>query len=666
MKKIAIQGVPGSYHDIAAHKFFPGEEIELICCSTFEEVFANIKQDSNVIGMLAIENTIAGSLLHNYELLRESGMTIVGEHKLRIKHSFMCLPDDNWETLTEVNSHPVALAQCREFLIQHPKLKIVETEDTAGSAEAIKRENLKGHAAICSRYAADLYGMKVLEEGIETNKHNFTRFLVVADPWKADDLRERSRVNKANIVFSLPHNEGSLSQVLSIFSFYKINLTKIQSLPIIGREWEYLFYVDVIFNDYLRYKQSIDAVSPLTKELKILGEYAEGTSTIYIQPADRLANVSEYYFSRKLKEVAQMNAEGKNVISLGIGSPDMPPSEETVNVLCEQAKRPDAHGYQPTVGILELRKAMADWYKRWYHVELDPATEIQPLIGSKEGILHVTLALVNPGDQVLVPNPGYPTYTSLNKILGSEIVNYNLREDNHWQPDFDELEKMDLSRVKIMWTNYPNMPTGANATMELYEKLVNFARRHNIVIVNDNPYSFILNKKPLSILNVPGAKECCIEFNSMSKSHNMPGWRVGMLATNAQFVQWILKIKSNIDSGTFRPMQLAAAQAYNNSVEWHEEANVNVYSRRRQLAEEIMKVLGCSFDPNQVGMFLWGRIPESYNDVEELTEKVLHEARVFITPGFIFGSNGKRYIRISLCAKEEKLAEALERIKKIM
>lgn len=341
-----------------------------------------------------------------------------------------------------------------------------------------------------------------------------------------------------------------------------------------------------------------------------------------IQPADRLANVSEYYFSRKLKEVAQMNAEGKNVISLGIGSPDMPPSEETVNVLCEQAKRPDAHGYQPTVGIPELRKAMADWYKRWYHVELDPATEIQPLIGSKEGILHVTLALVNPGDQVLVPNPGYPTYTSLNKILGSEIVNYNLREDNHWQPDFDELEKMDLSRVKIMWTNYPNMPTGANATMELYEKLVNFARRHNIVIVNDNPYSFILNKKPLSILNVPGAKECCIEFNSMSKSHNMPGWRVGMLATNAQFIQWILKIKSNIDSGTFRPMQLAAAQAYNNSVEWHEEANINVYSRRRQLAEEIMKVLGCSFDPNQVGMFLWGRIPESYNDVEELTEKV--------------------------------------------
>ena len=385
-----------------------------------------------------------------------------------------------------------------------------------------------------------------------------------------------------------------------------------------------------------------------------------------IQPADRLASVSEYYFSRKLKEVAQMNAEGKNVISLGIGSPDMPPSEETINVLCEQAKRADVHGYQPTVGIPELRNAMADWYKRWYDVDLDPSCEIQPLIGSKEGILHVTLAFVNPGDQVLVPNPGYPTYTSLNKILGSEIVNYNLREDNGWQPDFEELEQMDLSRVKLMWTNYPNMPTGANATMELYEKLVAFARKHNIVIVNDNPYSLILNKKPLSILNVPGAKECCIEFNSMSKSHNMPGWRVGMLASNAQFVQWVLKIKSNIDSGTFRPLQLAAAQAYHNSMEWHEEANIEVYSRRRQLAEEIMRTLGCSFDSNQVGMFLWGRIPESCNDVEDLTERVLHEARVFITPGFIFGTNGKRYIRISLCAKEEKLAEALERIKQIM
>ncbi len=280
MKQIAIQGVPGSYHDIAAHKYFPDEELALVCCATFEEVFARLKADSDLIGLVAIENTIAGSLLHNYELLRNSGTTIIGEHKLRINHSFVCLPGDDWDTLTEVNSHPVALAQCREFLMRHPKLKIVETEDTAGSAEIIRKENLKGHAAICSKYAADLYGMQVLQEGIETNKHNFTRFLVVADPWRADEWRERTRVNKSNIVFSLPHNEGSLSQVLSIFSFYKINLTKIQSLPIIGREWEYLFYVDVIFDDFLRYKQSIDAVSPLTKELTILGEYAEGKSTL--------------------------------------------------------------------------------------------------------------------------------------------------------------------------------------------------------------------------------------------------------------------------------------------------------------------------------------------------------------------------------------------------
>lgn len=385
-----------------------------------------------------------------------------------------------------------------------------------------------------------------------------------------------------------------------------------------------------------------------------------------IEPANRLANISEYYFSRKLKEVAKMNADGMDIISLAIGSPDMPPSEDTIRVLCEEATKPNAHGYQPTVGIPQLRNAMADWYKRWYNVDLDPNTEIQPLIGSKEGILHVTLAFVNPGDQVLIPNPGYPTYTAVNKILGSDIVYYDLLENNHWQPDFDTLEKMDLSKVKLMWTNYPNMPTGGNANIELYQKIVNFARRHNIVVVNDNPYSFILNKKPVSILNISGAKDCCIEFNSMSKSHNMPGWRVAMLSSNAQFIQWILKIKSNIDNGTFKPMQLAAAQAYHNSIEWHEEANYNVYHRRRKLAEQIMTTLGCTFDSEQVGMFLWGRIPDKYDDVEDLTEKVLHEAKVFITPGFIFGSNGKRYIRISLCAKEDKIQEALKRVKKLM
>ena len=389
------------------------------------------------------------------------------------------------------------------------------------------------------------------------------------------------------------------------------------------------------------------------------------SSILQVVPAERLKLVSEYYFSRKLKEVAQMNAEGKDIISLAIGSPDMPPSQQTIDKLCEVANRPDAHGYQPTMGTPELRNAMADFYQRWYGVELNPQTEIQPLIGSKEGILHVTLAFVNPGEQVLVPNPGYPTYTSLSKILGAEIVNYNLLEDNGWQPDFDALEKMDLSKVKLMWTNYPNMPTGGAARMETYERLVAFAQKHQIVVVNDNPYSFILNEKPMSLLQVSGAKDCCIEFNSMSKTHNMPGWRVGMLASNAQFVQWILKIKSNIDSGTFRGIQLAAAEAYRNDPEWHREANINTYRRRRAVAEKIMTTLGCSYDPNQVGMFLWGKIPAHYSNAEELTERVLHEARVFITPGFIFGSNGERYIRISLCAKEDKLENALKRVESI-
>ena len=384
-----------------------------------------------------------------------------------------------------------------------------------------------------------------------------------------------------------------------------------------------------------------------------------------IQPAHRLESVSEYYFSRKGKEVAKLNAEGRDIISLAIGSPDMPPSPETIETLCREAQNPNAHGYQPTAGIPQLREAMAGFYKRWFGVQLDPKTEIQPLIGSKEGILHTTLAFVNPGDKVLVPNPGYPTYTSLSKLLGCTIVNYNLRPENGWQPDFDELESMDLTGVKLLWCNYPNMPTGAAARRETYERLVAFAKKHGIVVVNDNPYSFILGKEHLSILQVPGAKDCCIEFNSMSKSHNMPGWRVGMLATNATFVSWILKVKSNIDSGTFRPLQLAAAKAYDNSDEWHHEANVEVYARRSDLAGKIMETLGCHYDPSQVGMFLWGRIPDTYNNVEELTERVLHEARVFITPGFIFGSNGERYIRISLCAKEDKLAAALERVKAV-
>jgi len=381
-----------------------------------------------------------------------------------------------------------------------------------------------------------------------------------------------------------------------------------------------------------------------------------------IQPANRLNSVSEYYFSAKLREVGEMNAAGKNVINLGIGNPDLPPSEATIAALCAEAQKPNVHGYQSYVGIPELRKGFADWYKKWYHVELNPNTEIQPLIGSKEGILHITLAFVNPGDSVLVPNPGYPTYTSASRLCEANIISYDLDENNNWEPDFEALEKMDLHNVKLMWVNYPNMPTGAKASVGLFEKLVAFGKKHSVVICNDNPYSFILNDEKLSILSVEGAKDCCIEMNSMSKAHNMAGWRMALLATNAEFIQWILKVKSNVDSGMFRPMMVAAVAALQNTGEWHAEMN-RVYAGRRVLAHQIMDALGCTYDISQVGMFIWARIPDRYKDSEVLADEILYGKNVFITPGFIFGDKGLRYVRISLCCPETILKEALSRIK---
>jgi len=380
-----------------------------------------------------------------------------------------------------------------------------------------------------------------------------------------------------------------------------------------------------------------------------------------IKPATRINTVSEYYFSQKLREVAAMNAEGKNVINLGIGSPDLPPSPATINTLCEEANKPDTHGYQSYVGIPELRNAFANWYKQWYDVDLNPATDIQPLIGSKEGILHITLAFVNPGESVLVPNPGYPTYTSASSLCEANIIAYDLDETNHWQPDFEALEQMDLSHVKLMWVNYPNMPTGANASMELFEKLVAFGQKHEIVICNDNPYSFILNDEKLSILQVPGAKDICIELNSMSKSHNMAGWRMAMLASNAEFVQWILRVKSNVDSGMFKPMMMAAVQALQNPASWHDEINA-IYAKRRTIAFRIMDSLCCTYDTEQVGLFVWAKIPAQYSDSGALADEVLYKKNVFLTPGFIFGDKGKRYVRISLCCTEEMMEEALKRI----
>ena len=356
-------------------------------------------------------------------------------------------------------------------------------------------------------------------------------------------------------------------------------------------------------------------------------------------------------------------AGGAPVINLGIGSPDGMPPMPAIDALCESALQPGNHAYQSYVGLPELRQAFADWYSRWYGVELDPAKEIQPLVGSKEAILLISLAFLDKGDKVLVPDPGYPTYFSASKLVEAEIVTYDLRAENGWWPDFEALERMDLSGVKIMWTNYPNMPTGAPASEQLYARLVDFGRRHGIFICNDNPYSFILNDRPLSILAQPGAKECCLELNSLSKAHNMAGWRIGMVAADAQVISEILKVKSQMDSGMFKPLQLAAVQALAQGPEWFSQLNEE-YRRRRVLAGRIFDLIGAEYDPDSTGMFLWGRVGKSAGEM--ISDRILHEAGVFITPGFIFGRNGEDYIRISLCARPQLLEEAYERILNIL
>lgn len=391
-----------------------------------------------------------------------------------------------------------------------------------------------------------------------------------------------------------------------------------------------------------------------------------------IEPAKRTSSVKEYFFSRKQKELDALNAEraarGEDrIISLGIGAPDGMPPLPAIEALVKAAPEPGNHVYQNYKGLPVLRQAFADWYSRYYGVTLDPGSNIQPLVGSKEGILLISLTFVNPGDKVLVPDPGYPTYTSSARLAGAEILTYDLLEENHWWPDFDALERMDLEGVKVMWTNYPNMPTGAKATPEIYQRLVDFGLRHKILIVNDNPYSFILTDKPLSILAVPRAMECCLELNSLSKSHNMSGWRIGMVAGAPEMISEILKVKSQMDSGMFKPLQLAAVEALNQSPEWFAKLN-SEYVRRRVAAGRIFDTLGAVYDHDTAGLFLWGRVPSGYakdgmSDGEVISERVLHQAGVFITPGFIFGKNGENYIRVSLCATTEVLEAAERRIR---
>lgn len=380
-----------------------------------------------------------------------------------------------------------------------------------------------------------------------------------------------------------------------------------------------------------------------------------------IKVSERLNGIGEYYFSQKLREIDELNKQGKKIINLGIGSPDLPPHPDVIKALQEEASKPGTHAYQSYKGSPVLRNAIAAFYKNWYHVDINPDTEVLPLIGSKEGIMHICMTYLNNGDEALIPNPGYPTYSSAVKLAGGTCVEYALKEENNWEPDFEALEKSDLTRVKLMWINYPEMPTGKLATKELFEKIVAFGKKHQILICHDNPYSFILNDKPISLLSVDGAKDTAIELNSLSKASNMAGWRVGMMLGAKERIEEVLRFKSNMDSGMFLPVQLAAAKALSLNKDWYDQLNA-VYAERRELVYQLLQVLNCSYDKRQVGMFVWAKTPSNYKDGFELSDEILYNKNVFLTPGGIFGSNGNGYIRISLCAKKEILQEALDRI----
>jgi len=383
-----------------------------------------------------------------------------------------------------------------------------------------------------------------------------------------------------------------------------------------------------------------------------------------IETAARLHGIGEYYFSKKLREIDELNKQGKNIINLGIGSPDLPPHPDVIKVLQEESAKPNVHGYQNYKGSPILRKAFSNWYKTWYNVDLNADTEILPLIGSKEGIMHICMTYLNEGDKALLPNPGYPTYMSAVKLAGGICIDYELKEDNNYFPDFNLLQKTDLSKVKLMFVNYPHMPTGKLPTTELFEQLVAFGKKHNILIVHDNPYSFILNESPMSLLSVEGAKDVAIELNSLSKSQNMAGWRVGVLCGAKERIDEVLRFKSNMDSGMFLPLQLAAAKALGLGKDWYDSVN-NTYKARREKVYLLLDTLNCAYSKDQAGLFIWAKIPVDYEDGYALSDEVLYNSNVFITPGGIFGSAGEQYIRISLCGSIEKFDEAIKRINKV-
>jgi len=380
-----------------------------------------------------------------------------------------------------------------------------------------------------------------------------------------------------------------------------------------------------------------------------------------METAKRLEGIGEYYFSQKLREIDELNRLGKNVISLGIGSPDLAPHPDVIKVLQEESSKPTTHAYQSYKGSPVLRNAIADWYKKWYAVALQPNSEILPLIGSKEGIMHICMTYLNGGDAVLIPNPGYPTYKAAATIAGATCIGYQLSAELNWFPDFAAIEKNDLSKVKLMFANYPHMPTGQLATQAVFGQLVSFAKKHGILLVHDNPYSFILNDNPMSMLATEGAKDCVLELNSLSKSHNMAGWRIGVLCGAKNFIDDVMRFKSNMDSGMFLPLQLAAAKALTLGEEWHNAVN-KIYKARREKVFELLDLLKCSYSKEQAGLFVWAAIPAEFADGYALSDAVLYNANVFITPGGIFGDAGDKYVRVSLCCTEENIMEAIKRI----
>jgi len=380
-----------------------------------------------------------------------------------------------------------------------------------------------------------------------------------------------------------------------------------------------------------------------------------------IVPSNRLSSVKEYYFSKKLREIKDMEDNGRPVINIAIGSPDLAPPQDIITTLKEASLMPQANKYQSYQGLLELRTAMAKFYHSSFNVTLDPLSEVLPLMGSKEGVMLISLAFLNAGDKVLIPNPGYPTYTSTTKLLHAEPLFYNLSENNNWAPNFEALEREDLSKVKLMWINYPHMPTGTVASEALFNKLIAVAKKHKILLVNENPYSFILNKTPMSILNIAGAKDVALELNSLSKTFNMPGWRVGMLLGKEKYINAVLKVKSNMDSGMYFGIQKSAIVALQSAKDWY--ANLNaVYTKRRQLVWLILDILGCTYNKNTSGLFVWAKVPKN-SDGKSLSDYLLSHKNIFVTPGFIFGSQGKNYIRVSLCNSEDVLKNVLKRLK---